>query len=133
MVDKKWISKIARDIIALGSVIFYLLVAARALVGPFWHFFTFLCSAAVILIIIFLLNKDFELYISRGLILAIGTIYFYSDILFTIFASVVYCLMIISSSYLGNKGIKILKGLLVGSVSILGGYLTVEFFFEIPW
>ena len=34
-----WKKETARDIIAIGSVPFYLIVIIRTLVGPFWEFF----------------------------------------------------------------------------------------------
>jgi len=125
--------EIARDIISLGSIIFYLLVSARALVGPFWIFFTFLCTSALILIIINFIHKEFEKYIARGIILAIGTSYFYSDLIFTLFAVLVYILMIFSSYYLGNSKIKIIKGIIFGLLSAGAGYFAAVLIFERPW
>jgi hypothetical protein len=131
--NKFWIKETARDIIALGSIVFYFLVVGRALVGPFWIFFTFLCSAAAALLIIYFLHKEFETYIARGIILAIGTSYFYSDLIFTLFAAVVYILMVVSSSLLGNSIKKIVKGIIFGLISTGVGYLAAELFFERPW
>jgi hypothetical protein len=131
--NKFWIKETARDIIALGSIVFYFLVVGRALVGPFWVFFTFLCSSAAALLIIYFLHKGFETYIARGIILAIGTSYFYGDMIFTLFASAVYILMVISSSFLGNSIKKIIKGIIFGLISTGVGYLIAELFFERPW
>ena len=133
MTNKPWLKEISRDFIALGSIVFYFLVVGRALVGPFWVFFTFLCCAAATLLVIYFLHKEFETYIARGIILAIGTSYFYGDLVFTIFAAVVYILMVISSSFLGNSIKKIVKGIIFGLISTGVGYLTVELFFERPW
>jgi hypothetical protein len=131
--NKFWIKETARDIIALGSIVFYFLVVGRALVGPFWVFFTFLCCAAATLLIIYFLHKEFETYIARGIILAIGTSYFYSDLIFTLFAAVVYIIMVVSSSLLGNSIKKIVKGIIFGLISTGVGYLAAELFFERPW
>ncbi|RPI74122.1 MAG: hypothetical protein EHM47_04485, partial [Ignavibacteriales bacterium] len=91
-----WTRDISRDIIALGSIVFYSLVLIRALVGPFWIFFTYLASAAIFLFVLFLLHKNFETYLARGIILASGTSYFYQDFIFALFALFIYILMVIS-------------------------------------
>jgi hypothetical protein len=131
--NKFWIKETARDIIALGSIVFYFLVVGRALVGPFWVFFTFLCCAAATLLIIYFLHNEFETYIARGIILAIGTSYFYGDLIFTLFAAVVYILMVVSSYYLRDSYLIIIKGIIFGLISTGVGYLTAELFFERPW
>jgi len=128
-----WYKETARDIISLGSIVFYSLVIGRALVGPFWVFLTFLCSAALVLLLIYFVHKEFEPYLARGIILAIGTSYFYIDFIFTLFAAAVYILMIISSFFLGNSILKIIKGIISGLISTGAGYLVVEIFFEGPW
>jgi hypothetical protein len=133
MISKAWRKEIARDIISLGSIVFYFLVIGRALVGPFWVFLTFLCSAASVLLIIYFLQRDFESYLARGIILAIGTSYFYGDFIFTLFAAAVYILMIVSSSFLGSSISKIIKGIIFGLISTSTGYLIAEIFFEGPW
>jgi hypothetical protein len=128
-----WKSEILRDILSLGSIVFYLLVVARALVGPFWIFFSFLLISASVLLIIFFLHKNFESYIARGIILAAGTSFFYNDLIFSIFAGMIYIAMIVSSSFLGNSFPKILKGLLFGILSTGCGYFAVSLIFEKPW
>jgi len=133
MSSKTWSKEIARDIISLGSIVFYFLVIGRALVGPFWVFLTFLCSAALVLILIYFLDKEFESYLARGIILAIGTSYFYGDFIFTLFAAAVYILMVVSSFYLRNSVLKIIKGIVFGLISTGAGYLIAEIFFDKPW
>ncbi|OGU70192.1 MAG: hypothetical protein A2V93_03950 [Ignavibacteria bacterium RBG_16_34_14] len=133
MISKTWYKEIARDIIALGSIVFYFLVIGRTLVGPFWVFLTFLCSSALALLILYFIHKEFESYLARGIILAIGTSYFYGNFIFTLFATVIYFLMIVSSSFLGNSISKILKGIIFGLISTVVGYLISESFFEGPW
>ncbi|MDO8548861.1 MAG: hypothetical protein Q7S39_01745 [Ignavibacteria bacterium] len=133
MISKTWRKEIARDIISLGSIVFYFLVIGRALVGPFWVFLTFLCSAALVLLLIYFLHKEFESYLARGIILAIGTSYFYGDFIFTLFAAAVYILMVVSSFFLWNSVLKIIKGIIFGLISTGAGYLIVEIFFDKPW
>jgi hypothetical protein len=83
MIKKDWLEKTARDTIALGSIVFYSLVIGRALVGPFWIFFTYLISSAIFLFITHTFYKKNEIYLARGMILAIGTSYFYKDFTFS--------------------------------------------------
>ena len=118
MFNRNWKAEIARDILALGSIIFYLLVVTRALIGPFWVFFFYLIIAALVLLIIFLIHKEFDTYLSRGLILTVGTSLFYMNLLFAIFAFLVYALMIFSSYYLKNSFHKIVKGIVFAAISI---------------
>jgi uncharacterized membrane protein YccC len=62
-----------------------------------------------------------------------GTSYFYGNFIFTLFATVIYFLMIVSSSFLGNSISKILKGIIFGLISTVVGYLISESFFKEPW
>jgi hypothetical protein len=127
MTKSNWIKEIARDILALGSIVFYFLVLGRALIGPFWIFFSYLCTAAVVLLIIFLIHKDYETYLARGLVLAVGTSVFYNETIFTFFASVIYLLMIIASYITGNSIKKIFMGISFALFAVLAGYLATEF------
>jgi hypothetical protein len=79
------------------------------------------------------LHNEFETYIARGIILAIGTSYFYGDLIFTLFAAVVYILMVVSSYYLRDSYLIIIKGIIFGLISTGVGYLAAELFFERPW
>ena len=119
---KKWIAEIERDLLALGSIIFYFLVIARALVGPFWILFTQLVTAAVIFLIFEMIIKDFEKYIARGLILTGFTNLYYESILFLIFSSIILLLMMISSFKLGNEIKKIMIGIFIGTASSISSY-----------
>jgi len=127
------IRDLSRDIIALGSIVFYSLVIIRALVGPFWIFFTYLSSAAIFLFVLFLLHKNIETYLARGIILAAGTSYFYQDFIFALFAIIIFILMVISSNYIGNTKSKIIKGIMFGLLSVGFGYFITQLFFEKPW
>jgi hypothetical protein len=124
--NSNWKEKIARDIIALGSIIFYSLVVVRALIGPFWIFFYFLIIAAVVLLLIFLLHKEFDTYVARGLVLAAGTSLFYMNLLFAIFAFFIYLLMITSSYYLKNSVSRIIKGIIFAIISTAIAIFSTE-------
>ena len=126
MFNRNWKEEIARDIIALGSIIFYSLVVVRALIGPFWIFFYFLIIAAAVLFLIFLMHRKFDTYVSRGLILAVGTSFFYKNSLFAIFAFLIYVLMILSSYYLKNSIFEVIKGIVFAGVSIVIAIFSAE-------
>jgi len=125
-----WIKEIERDILALGSIIFYFLVIGRALVGPFWALFTQLIIAAVIFIIIFILTKKFDTYISRGFILALFTSLYYESIIYSVFASTILILIIISSYHLGNPLRKIMLGIFVGLLCSAAGFFGEKLFIK---
>ena len=114
--------EIARDVLALGSWAFYFLVVGRALIKPYRPFVDQIVIAAVVLILLGFVLRDSDGYIARGLVLVIFTILFYEDNVFSVFAVIVFALMIVSSRYNGNNWKKICKGLLIGAVSVLVGW-----------
>ena len=87
---KDWKMELARDLVALGSPLFYSLVVIRSLIGPFFTFFYQLMLSAVLLLILSLIIKSTNSYVSRGLVLTALTSLFYEDILFATFASLIY-------------------------------------------
>jgi len=115
----------ARDFLALGSWIFFVLVIVRALIKPYRPFADQMIIAGIILLILGFVFKDYEAYIANGLILVVFTILFYEDRLFTIFAILALVGLIISSYFVGNNKIKIIKGVVVGAIiSIISYYLA---------
>lgn len=126
---KDWKKEAARDIIALGSVTFYLIVMARAVVGRHWPFLLQLVVALALLLILPLFIKDIDSYLARAAVLVIFTSFFYVDTFFTIFVVVVFALMIISQIYLEVKVKTVVRGVLMGVfsaiVSALFGYYVL--------
>jgi hypothetical protein len=124
--QNSWKKELARDLLALGSIIFYLLVMLRALIGkngiPHYTILYSLIISAITLFILILFVKDSDAYLARGLILVFFTIQFYNYTYYTIFASLIYLAMIYSSYYLGFKTNSIIKGLISGVVSTALGY-----------
>ena len=117
-----WKKETARDIRALGSRVFYAIVIARALIGPFTPYLNQLIIAAVALFLIALVLKQFDGYLARGLILGALTSLFYADIPFAIFTLILTGGMIVGSAYLGSKKSAMLQGILAGAVSTGCGY-----------
>tara|TARA_Y100000310_G_scaffold65417_1_gene60906 strand:- start:6154 stop:6537 length:384 start_codon:yes stop_codon:yes gene_type:complete len=122
---KDWKKEISRDVLAFGSIIFYILVIVRALIKPYRPFVDSLIVAILILIIISIFIKNYDSYVARGFVLAFFTSVFYQDRLFTIFASFLFLVLITSSYYIGTEKSKILKGLIFGAISILIGYYGI--------
>tara|TARA_Y100000310_G_C20170150_1_gene573277 strand:- start:196 stop:573 length:378 start_codon:yes stop_codon:yes gene_type:complete len=114
--------EVARDLIALGGIPFYLLVVIRSLIGEFTTFLIQLGIAFVLILIISLLIKETNQPLARGLALATFTSLFYKDLVFAIFVGILWIVMIGSTYYL-NKEIKpILKGSIVGIIAVSISY-----------
>ena len=114
--------EIARDVLALGSWVFYFLVFGRALIKPYRPFVDQIVIAAIVLVLLGFVLKESDGYVARGLVLVVFTILFYEDNVFSVFAIIVFALMIVSSWYIGNDLKKIGKGLIIGIVGVLAGW-----------
>ncbi|MBI2451449.1 hypothetical protein HYV50_00040 [Candidatus Pacearchaeota archaeon] len=112
----------SRDLLALGSWVFYLLVIIRALIKPYRPFADQLIISALVLLMLSIFIKNSEFYVSRALLLAIFTSLFYQDILFAILAVITFLLLITGSYYLENRTIKTVRGLILGAISFIVGY-----------
>ncbi len=122
--DKKerfW-KEIARDFLAIGSWIFYVLVVARALIGPYRPFFDQVIIAGFVLIILAFVIRKYDGYVARAIVLAFFTSLFYEDNLFTGFAVLAGLGSVGSSYYLNKDWKRILLGILAGLLGILIGY-----------
>jgi hypothetical protein len=118
-----WKNDLSRDVKALGSIVFYLLVVARAAIGPFFPFIYQLLIALVIVYLFSLFVKAYDAYVARALIVATFTTLFYRDLIFGIFAFLVFAALIVSTLHLGSSKGKVCKGILVGIMGVLGGFL----------
>lgn len=112
-----------RDVVALGGLPFYLLVAARAAIGPYPAFLSQVVIALPVLILLARLVRVSNLHIARALILVVFTSIFYKSPQFTIFAALVWAAMIFSLVRLKVPSGEIVKGIAIGAVSIAAGYL----------
>jgi len=117
--------EVARDNLALGSIAFYILVMARALIGPYWEFLIQLITAGIFLMIISLFIKNTENHISRLTVLTVFTILFYNQMRFTIFVIILFCVIILSALVLKIKKNLIMNGIILGILSsIIGFFIT---------
>lgn len=119
--EKNWKREIARDSLALGSILFYAIVVIRALIG---EHALFIAQTVIAIIVLFLLSRVIKgnQYLARGFILFVFTSLFYNEKLFTIFAFVLLVILIVSLNYLGVKRNVILNGLFLGIVNTAVSY-----------
>ena len=115
-------SGIARDIIALGSIPFYLIVIIRAVIGRFSPFVNQLVIALVILILLSLIIKQADQHIARGFILFAFISSYYESTTFTIFSLILWSCMIYSSKILKRNSKKIFRGIVLGIVTTAISY-----------
>ena len=124
--NKNWLKEGARDIIALGSIPFFLLVLMRVSLLNKPDYFSQFIIAGILLIISYYIFKP-NLYAGLGLIVLTFTVLYYDQLRFTIFAIIAYLLLIFSLVYLKENKIKIFKGILLGAISVGLSYYLVHF------
>jgi len=118
---KKEVKEIARDLIALGSLPFYLLVLIRVYIGNFPEiFYPLLISLPLIYIFYFIFKSNN--YSAMSIPLFIFTSIFYKEMIFTIFAFVLMTILFICLFYLNYEKKKILLGLLAGIIASAVSY-----------
>jgi len=111
------LKEVARDLVALGSVPFFVLVLVRVwmLNNPV-YFLQFVTSGVVFGLMFLWIRQD--VYAGLGLIVLVFTSLYYGDFLYVVFGSVAYCLLVVSLFYLEKDWRKILFGVVVGGISI---------------
>jgi len=119
---KNWKYEIARDSMAIGSILFYLIVVVRSLIGDYLIFVYQLIIAIIILIISSFIIKNTNHHIARALVLVVFTSLFYKDNLFTIFAGLLWIFMILSAFYIRENKKSIYKGIVLGIIATFVSY-----------
>ena len=120
--EKDWKREIARDAIAFGSILFYLIVIIRAIIGEHMAFVYQTVIALIILVILSFIIKNANQHIARAVPLVIFTSLFYKDNLFTLFAVLLFAVMVISAFYIKEKKEAIVKGIILGLIAALTAY-----------
>jgi len=115
--------ELLRDLLAFGSPIFYLLVFARALVGPYPIFVNQLLLAGVLIFLgIVVIGNRIDWYVVRAGILAWLTTLFYAHDGFTLFVLVTFTGIALSAYKLHNNLNKVILAivavLVIGLVSV---------------
>tara|TARA_Y100000310_G_C20633582_1_gene789984 strand:- start:1273 stop:1662 length:390 start_codon:yes stop_codon:yes gene_type:complete len=129
MEKTKILKEISRDIIALGSPIFFVFILIRVSIAQDQVYLSqFIFAGILFLVLMFLLKSS--IYSGLGLIALIFTSIFYNYLPYTIFGSLVYIGLIFSLIYLKKDKKEIFKGILFGLVSSTIGYYLVDFIFS---
>ena len=117
-----WLKEIARDLLALGSIPFYFLVVIRAIIGKYDVFVYQMIIAAIMIFILYFVIKNSNLHVARSFAAVLFTSLFYKEMIYTVFASLIWILLLVSAYYLKtNVGI-VLRGIIIGIISSLAGY-----------
>ncbi|MEK6948674.1 MAG: hypothetical protein AABX34_00525 [Nanoarchaeota archaeon] len=119
---KNWKYEIARDSMAFGSILFYLIVLVRSTIGEYLIFVYQLSIAITILILSSFIVKNANHHLARAFVLVVFTSLFYKDVSFTIFAALVWIFMIGSAFYIKENKKLIYRGIVLGVIAALAGY-----------
>jgi|TARA_Y100000310_G_scaffold336196_1_gene420111 hypothetical protein len=116
--------ELARDLLAFGSPVFYALVFARALIGPYPVFIKQLTIAGVLIFLGAAAFRDrVDWYVTRSGVISMFTIIFYNNQTFNIFVALAFT-GILCSSYFVRKDInKIIWGI---TAALLIGWISVS-------
>lgn len=112
-----FVKETARDFVALGGFPFFALVLARVWMLDNVVYFTQFVVAGVVFGFVFLKLRQ-NLHAGFGLIVLVFTSLYYGDVLFWMFGSVVYCLLIGSLVYLDKSWKSIALGVLAGALGV---------------
>jgi len=119
-----WKKEASRDFIALGSLVLYLILIIRSIIVQYAPFVYQLLFAIVFLTILSKTVKTNQ-NIARALILIIFTSLFYGEILYTVFVSALWLLMIPALKYNKVPNKEIMMGIAFGIISsAVSFYLT---------
>ena len=123
---KDWKYEIARDSMAFGSILFYLIVVVRSTIGEYLTFVYQLLIALAILILSSFIIKNANHHLARAFVVVIFTSIFYKDNLFTFFAILLWIFMIGSAFYIKEKKESIIKGIVLGIIAtVISYYLSL--------
>ncbi len=128
MIEKRqqMLKDISRDLMALGSIPFLLLVLIRIWIADNYMQFSQIIIGAVLIFAVSLVFKKNDNYSALIIVLSVFTSIFYNEMEFTIFASIVGLVSLFAMHYLGRKNV--LYGVIIGIISsalsyIISGYL----------
>jgi len=123
----KWLEETARDLIAFGGLPFLIITIVRVSTGEIYYPMQFIIGSAVFFILRIFLKAD----IRSGLafVLCVFTSIFYNKALFTVFAAIIYCGIIVSLFYLKHRRNEIVNGIILGAISTAISYFVVKIIF----
>lgn len=123
---KEWKKEAARDILALGSWVFFILVIARAAIKPYRPFLDELIIAGVIILVIGFMIK-YDSYVARGMVVAVLTSIFYNSLIYSVFAGLAFILLFISAFYTGRNKQEIYLGFVIGALTTAISYYIMVY------
>jgi len=122
---ESWKKEFARDMRAMGSLPFYVIVFIRTLIGNYPPIIYQLIIAFFVLGLSAMVLKPVDKYVGRGLILFVFISLFYKEPMFTVFTAFLWVGLLISQQYLKVKVEEILKGAICGGISVgISAYIT---------
>lgn len=123
-----WFKDSIRDLIALGGIPFLILVIIRvSILDKTYLPFQFIIGAIVFLLLMLLFKAN--LHAGIGFVILFFISLYYSDMQFTILASLVYILLLGSLIYFKKPKKLILKGIIFGAISAGISYYMVKLIF----
>ena len=121
--------EIARDVIALGSPVFFLLVLARVALLSNFEYLSQFVIAGILFVVLFLFFVG-NIHSGLGIIVLFFTTIYYSDLKFSIFAILLYFGLVASLLYLKKDKREIINGVIFGLISTGVSYILVKFIFR---
>ena len=119
-----WKQEVARDVLALGSLPFYLIVLARSTIGQYPQFISQLAFAMIVLLAGYWLFKEANQHIARSLVILIFTTLFYQEIGFATAAIVLWFGIVYSAYHLKVPKKQLVYGFILGVLAVAAGHYT---------
>ncbi len=127
-----WKKEVARDIVSLGSIPFYLIAVVRVMVGenlhPYYTITYQLILTFLLILLISLIFKKSNSYVARSFALLVFTSLNYMDFFYTFFASLLWLAMVACFIYLKrDKPRGLVEGFLNGLFSTIVSYYFIGY------
>lgn len=127
-VIKKHVKDIARDLIALGGVPFFILVLVRVYILNKPEYFAQFAVAGLIFVLIAIFLRT-SIYSGLGLVVLVFTNLYYQDLGFGVISVIAYVLLLISLVYLEKSKREIVKGFILGVLASGVSYSLIKLIF----
>ena len=125
--NTNWKGEIARDLVALGSIPFFILVLVRVyLLNKPDYFSQFLIAGILLILLSFVIKIN--LYSGLALVILVFTNLYYQDAKYAVFSIVAYILLLGSLIYLKKEKKQVFFGLVFGGVFTALTYYLVNMF-----
>ena len=125
---REWIKDITRDLVALGSIPFFILVLVRVYLLDKPEYFGQFLVAGIILIVLAIFMK-ISLYSGLGFVILVFTNLYYQDTRFLIFSVIAYILLVVALFNIKDKKQGIIKGIFFGIITSGVSYYLVKYLF----